>query len=70
MMYDDQIEFTSVDLRNWMNEFGFDIDSMMKLLGVSKTCIQYWLLNKRKMPQTTIKLLLYFRRYPQRIFDF
>lgn len=70
MMYDDMIVFTNDDLKKWMDDFGMSQKSLCLLLGVSSTCVIYWLQGRRKIPQTTIKLLLYFRRYPQRIFDF
>lgn len=70
MAYDDQVQFTGEDLKKWMSDFGYDKESLAHLLVVSKTAVDFWLTNKRKMPQTTIKLLLYFKRHPQRLFDF
>lgn len=70
MMYDDMIVFTANDLKEWMNEFHMGPKALCSLLGVTYSCVLYWLQGKRKIPQTTIKLLLYFRRYPHRMFDF
>lgn len=70
MSYDDQYQMTSGELKQWMDKFGLNTQQLADILAVTKTCVSYWLTDRRKMPQTTIKLLKYFDRHPMNIFDF
>lgn len=70
MRYDEQIQLSPNELRQFMTEFGFKDQSLAELLGVTKTCVYYWLLGKRKVPETTARLIRYFKRYPNAMLDF
>lgn len=70
MRYDEQTAMSPNELRQFMQDFGFKEQSLADLLGVTKICVYYWLLGKRKIPETTARLLKYFRRYPNAMLDF
>jgi DNA-binding transcriptional regulator YiaG len=70
MRYDEQCQLSPNELKEFMQKFGFTVRSLSDLLGVSTTCVIYWCAGKRKVPETTARLLRYFERYPNAILDF
>lgn len=70
MRYDEQIAMSPNELKAFMTKFSFHSLSLADLLGVSKTCVNYWLSGQRKIPETTARLLKYFERHPNAILDF
>lgn len=70
MRYDELYQMSPNELKEWMVNVGLRDDSLAELLGVSRGCVGHWLAGRRKIPETTAKLILYFKRYPMRMFDF
>lgn len=70
MRYDEQSQLSPNELKQFMQTFGFHPLSLAELLGVSKTCVNYWLSGQRKIPETTARLIKYFTRHPNAILDF
>lgn len=70
MRYDEQSAMSPNELRQFMSEFGLKEQGLADLLGVTKICVYYWLLGKRKIPETTARLIKYFKRYPNAMLDF
>lgn len=70
MRYDEQSAMSPNELKAFMIKFSFHPLSLAELLGVSKTCVNYWLSGQRKIPETTARLLKYFERHPNAILDF
>jgi len=70
MRYDEQSAMSPNELKDFMKTFGFSIRSLSDLLGVSYTCVIYWTTGKRKIPETTARLIKYFERHPNAILDF
>ena len=70
MRYDTQIQMSPNELKSWMTEVGLNEHGLADLLGVTKGCVHHWLTGSRKIPETTAKLITYFKRYPMAMLDF
>jgi len=70
MRYDELSAMSPNELKEFMVKFSFNLNSLADLLGVSRTCVLYWVTGKRKIPETTARLIKYFTRYPNAILDF
>lgn len=70
MRYDEQLQMSPHELKEWMLNVGLTPTSLADLLGVTKGCVQHWLSGHRKIPETTAKLINYWKRHPMTMLDF
>lgn len=55
------------ELIEWMKEYGYTIESLAELLGMTKQGVQYWVEGKRKIPEPIGRLLDFMGRNMDRI---
>lgn len=70
MRYDDLSQMSPKELRVWMLDVRLNEQALADLLGVTKGCVRHWLSGARKIPETTARLIKYFKKYPTAMLDF
>jgi len=61
------LNMTREDLKQWMKDHGYTIESLAELLGMTKQGVQYWVEGKRKIPEPIGRLLDFLSRNMDRI---
>ncbi len=61
------LNMTREDLKQWMKEYGYTIESLAELLGMTKQGVQYWVEGKRKIPEPIGRLLDFMSRNMDRV---
>ena len=61
------LNMTREDLKQWMKEHAYTIESLADMLGMTKQGVQYWVEGKRKIPEPIGRLLDFMGRNMDRI---
>lgn len=63
-------KLTGRELEHFLQRVQLNNAAFADVIGVTKSCVDYWVIEKRKVPPTTAKLVRYFDKHPERILDF
>lgn len=61
----DLTNMTGDEIKTFRSDFKLSQNDFAKLLGVTQGAIVWWETHQRKVPETTARTLLLFRKWPQ-----